>query len=743
MGAASASRVASRVATLADASAALRSGACTARDLLASAIARRERTRGLNAFVGGVLPRAEADAAASDARRAAGSPPLSRLDGAPVAVKDNFVVPGAPTTAGSRALFAFAPDADALEATAARRLREAGAVLFAKTNMDEFGMGSANRNSAHGACVSPWRAAEAPGSGSESAPSDDEDGGRARVAGGSSGGSAVAVASGAVPLALGSDTGGSVRLPAAYNGLVGLKPSYGRVSRWGLVPYCSSLDCPGFLASSVADVASALDATQGADPLDPTTIDADPRIADLARELERRADERRERRASRDREPPPEDHDRSAAETKTEHVQLEKYTSRRAHSREFPLAGWRVGIPREYDVEEMSEEVRVAWRETARLCESLGALAVPVSLPTTRAALAAYYVLAPAEASSNLARYDGVRYGGAVDSTDGSSSDGSSSDGSSADSSDASYAKAVSEYRAAHFGAETRRRILVGSYVLGTDVASRYFEKAARVRRLVSRDFERVFAGGEPPGAANPKYSDSGGASSNTVRGSKRSAGFGFGGSHGGLGGTRSQREPGVDVLLTPTAPTVAPGVVDPDEQPLGGFDAEYRSSDSRDRSSNPPRSSIAEAYAADAMTVAASLAGVPAVSVPVGLGVDSGLPVGAQVVAAYGGEADALFVAAALEAELAELGAEGGGWGRRAGGGILEDGGGARGGGRMWCFGVGRRARGRRRGERGEVRRHRRRVKNRTERGRGGGARRRKRVASIDARWLNGRRVM
>ena len=689
MGAASASRVASRVATLADASAALRSGACTARDLLASAIARRERTRGLNAFVGGVLPRAEADAAASDARRAVGSPPLSRLDGAPVAVKDNFVVPGAPTTAGSRALFAFAPDADALEATAARRLREAGAVLFAKTNMDEFGMGSANRNSAHGACVSPWRAAEeAPGSASESAPSDDEDGGRARarararVAGGSSGGSAVAVASGAVPLALGSDTGGSVRLPAAYNGLVGLKPSYGRVSRWGLVPYCSSLDCPGFLAASVADVASALDATQGADPLDPTTIDADPRIADLARDLERRADERRERRASRDREPP-EDRRDSAAETKTKtkHVQLEKYTSRRAHSREFPLAGWRVGIPREYDVEEMSEEVRVAWRETARLCESLGALAVPVSLPTTRAALAAYYVLAPAEASSNLARYDGVRYGGAVDSTDGSSSDDSSSDGSSADSSDASfYAKAVSEYRAAHFGAETRRRILVGSYVLGTDVASRYFEKAARVRRLVSRDFERVFAGGEPPGAANPDHSDSGGASSNTVRGSKRSAGFGFGGSHGGLGGTRSQREPGVDVLLTPTAPTVAPGVEDPDEQPLGGFDAEYRSSDSRDRSSEPPRSSIAEAYAADAMTVAASLAGVPAVSVPVGLGVDSGLPVGAQVVAAYGGEADALFVAAALEAELAELGAEGGGGGRRAGGGILEDGGGARG---------------------------------------------------------------
>ena len=685
MGAASASRVASRVATLADASAALRSGACTARDLLASAIARRERTRGLNAFVGGVLPRAEADAAASDARRAAGSPPLSRLDGAPVAVKDNFVVPGAPTTAGSRALFAFAPDADALEATAARRLREAGAVLFAKTNMDEFGMGSANRNSAHGACVSPWRAAEeAPGSASESAPSDNEDGGRARVAGGSSGGSAVAVASGAVPLALGSDTGGSVRLPAAYNGLVGLKPSYGRVSRWGLVPYCSSLDCPGFLAASVADVASALDATQGADPLDPTTIDADPRIADLARDLERRADERRERRASRDRQPPEDRHDRSAeTKTKTKHVQLEKYTSRRAHSREFPLAGWRVGIPREYDVEEMSEEVRVAWRETARLCESLGALAVPVSLPTTRAALAAYYVLAPAEASSNLARYDGVRYGGAVDSTDGSSSDGSSSDGSSADSSDASfYAKAVSEYRAAHFGAETRRRILVGSYVLGTDVASRYFEKAARVRRLVSRDFERVFAGGEPPGAANPEYSDSGGASSNAVRGAKRSAGFGFGGSHGGLGGTRSQREPGVDVLLTPTAPTVAPGVVDPDEQPLVGFDAEYRSSDSRDRSSNPPRSSIAEAYAADAMTVAASLAGVPAVSVPVGLGVDSGLPVGAQVVAAYGGGADALFAAAALEAELAELGAEGGGWGRRAGGGILEDGGGARGGG-------------------------------------------------------------
>ena len=204
------------------------------------------------------------------------------------------------------------------------------------------------------------------------------------------------MASGAAIAAVGSDTGGSVRLPAAYCGLVGLKPTYGRLSRWGLVPYCSSLDTPGFLTRTVADAVAALRAAQGVDPLDPTTIPADPALERLARRLG----------VARGAPPGVRIPDDDAT-----HHGSAFLRSRPAHA----ALGWRVGVPTEYDVAELSEEVRAGWRAAVRACEDLGATVVPVSLPHTAAALAAYYVLAPAEASSNLARYDGVRFGFAAD----------------------------------------------------------------------------------------------------------------------------------------------------------------------------------------------------------------------------------------------------------------------------------------------------------------------------------------
>ena len=614
------SRFPRTASTLVETAVALRSGATSASDLLTAATRRMGATRHLNAFIGGVLPRAIERAEASDERRRSRARSASRvenetkrddapgattecshvpslLDGVPIAVKDNFFVPGAPTTAGSNVLRDFvAPDVPgAFESTVTRRLARRGAVLFAKTNMDEFGMGSANAHSAFGAAVNPWTRKRA---NDETDETDETDTRRffetTRVPGGSSGGSAVAVASGVAVAAVGSDTGGSARLPASYCGVVGFKPTYGRVSRWGLVPYCSSLDCPGFLTRTVADAVLMLDATQGRDALDPATLVADGRVAALARDVEANVARRAE-----------------TSNDALEKTEAHTFTDDGGYSRDrgylrskpgFPLAGWRVGIPSEYFVSELSDETARAWMETADACERAGASVIPVSLPHTRAALAAYYVIAPAEASSNLARYDGVRFGYRPRS---SLSKNLSKNLSSLSSSP--FANAASAFRGAAFGAETRRRVLVGTFVSGSKRVARYVEKAQKVRRAVSDDFRDAFAK--------------------------------------------------VDILLVPTAPSTAPPLF---------FTKKKNAENVSENASETELLSLA-AYAADAMTVPASLAGLPAVSLPVGLGTETGLPVGVQVIAARGNDADALGFAMRLEARVEALGDRGGGAGPEA----------------------------------------------------------------------------
>ena len=603
---------------------ALRSGATSASDLLTAATRRMGATRHLNAFIGGVLPRAIERAEASDERRRSRARSASRvenetkrddapgattecshvpslLDGVPIAVKDNFFVPGAPTTAGSNVLRDFvAPDVPgAFESTVTRRLARRGAVLFAKTNMDEFGMGSANAHSAFGAAVNPWTRKYVTDETDETVSKKQT----MRVPGGSSGGSAVAVASGVAVAAVGSDTGGSARLPASYCGVVGFKPTYGRVSRWGLVPYCSSLDCPGFLTRTVADAVLMLDATQGRDALDPATLVADERVAALARDVEANVARRAE--TSNDA------FEKTEARTFTDDIVSVKdgeYLRDRGYLRSkpgFPLAGWRVGIPNEYFVSELSDETARAWTETADACERAGASVIPVSLPHTRAALAAYYVIAPAEASSNLARYDGVRFGYRPQSSLSKNLSKNLSKSLSSLSSASPFANAATAFRGAAFGAETRRRVLVGTFVSGSKRVARYVEKAQKVRRAVSDDFRDAFAK--------------------------------------------------VDILLVPTAPSTAP--------PL--FDSEKNSEENSEDASETDASLAA--YAADAMTVPASLAGLPAVSLPVGLGTETGLPVGVQVIAARGNDADALGFAMRLEARVEALGDRGGGAGPEA----------------------------------------------------------------------------
>ena len=688
------SRFPRTASTLVETAVALRSGATSASDLLTAATNRMGATRHLNAFIGGVLPRAIERAEASDERRrellsgsatpeprtslstrdakassSFPSPPgvqnrhlsdemseiseisstdakttfrdpqdaqapfsrsLSLLDGVPIAVKDNFFVPGAPTTAGSKVLQSFvAPDAQegAFESAVTRRLEKRGAVLFAKTNMDEFGMGSANKHSAFGRAVNPWRLVRRTVNrfsdetdSSETDSVTDTDLQTNRAPGGSSGGSAAAVASGVAVAAVGSDTGGSVRLPASYCGLVGVKPTYGRVSRWGLVPYCSSLDCPGFLTRTVADAVVLLSATQGKDACDPVTLPADARLDALAKDVERNADEAT-RRALRDR-------SRETSSSSSSSSSSFEETSAAADAAAesgasgargflksrpgFPLAGWRVGIPAEYFVTELSDEVRSAWTATADVCEQMGASVVSVSLPNTRAALPAYYVIAPAEASSNLARYDGVRYGGDVSFSDdarrepcGTLSESSNDDSDSADDSvprSSAFEKGATSFRGARFGPEVHRRVLVGTFVSGSRRVARYREKAMKVRRAVSLEFAEAF---------------------------KK-----------------------VDVLLAPTAPTTAPPLF-PEAETMDNHGQAY--------------GQIVGSYAADAMTVPASLAGLPAVSLPVGLGHETGLPVGMQVIAARGNDADALGFAMRLEERINELGDDGGGAGPEA----------------------------------------------------------------------------
>jgi aspartyl-tRNA(Asn)/glutamyl-tRNA(Gln) amidotransferase subunit A len=395
--------MAEALGSLAELRAALDSGAVTAVALAERALARGAALDAkLHALLYPRRERALAEAAEADARRARGER-RSPLDGIPIAIKDCIVQAGEPATAASKILAGYVSPFDA---TAVARLRAAGAVIVARTNMDEFAMGSSTAHSCYGAARNPWDPQRSPG--------------------GSSGGSAAAVAAGIVPLALGSDTGGSVRQPAALCGITGMKPTYGRVSRYGLIAFASSLDQIGAFARSAAECAALLDAIAGPDPADSTSLP----------------------------EPWP-----AAAAALTGDV-----------------SGLRVGIPRDVLAlpgaqPAVIERVLAAADALARA----GAKLVDVALPHTRYGIAAYYLIATAEASSNLARFDGVRYGLRVPAAGG-------------------VTEMIEATRSQGFGAEVKRRILLGTYVLSAGYFDAYYKKAQRVRTLLRRDFERAFA---------------------------------------------------------------------------------------------------------------------------------------------------------------------------------------------------------------------------------------------------------
>jgi aspartyl-tRNA(Asn)/glutamyl-tRNA(Gln) amidotransferase subunit A len=389
--------------TIAEARDGLKTKAFSARELTAAHNAAVEGVAPLNAFVTTTPERALEMAAASDARLAKGE--VGALEGVPVAVKDLFCTKGVLTTAASHILDGFTPP---YESTVTEKLWTAGAVMLGKTNLDEFAMGSSTTTSFYGPTENPWRRA-----------GDN----RPLVPGGSSGGSAAAVAAHAALAAIGTDTGGSIRQPASFCGIVGLKPTYGRCSRWGVVAFASSLDHPGPMTRTVRDAAIMLGAMAGHDPKDSTSAPV----------------------------PVP---DFEAALT-------------------GDIRGLKVGIPGEYRIDGMPAKIEALWQAGIDWLKDAGAEPVEISLPTTKYALPAYYVIAPAEASSNLARYDGVKFGLRVD----------------GDSLDDMYEKT----RAAGFGAEVRRRVLIGTYVLSAGYYDAYYLKAQRVRTLIARDFAAAF----------------------------------------------------------------------------------------------------------------------------------------------------------------------------------------------------------------------------------------------------------
>jgi aspartyl-tRNA(Asn)/glutamyl-tRNA(Gln) amidotransferase subunit A len=465
-------------ASLRELAALLAAGKLSSVELTGSFLARIKRFNStLNAFITLDEERSLAQAAAADKlRRAAGA--AHPLLGIPVAHKDIFCTKGWLTTCGSKILSNFvAPyDAHVIE-----RFSAAGAVILGKTNMDEFAMGSSNENSYYGAVRNPWDPAAVPG--------------------GSSGGSAAAVAARLAPIATGTDTGGSIRQPAALCGISGIKPTYGVVSRYGMIAFASSLDQGGALAKSAEDLAFALTVMAGFDERDSTSLQREPE--DYARDLER------------------------------------------------PLDGLKIGLPEEYFRRGVDAGVMAAVEAALAELRKLGARTIGVSLPNSGLSVPAYYVLAPAEASSNLARYDGVRYGYRA----------------------ARYSDLIDMYektRAQGFGAEVKRRLLIGTYVLSHGYYDAYYLQAQKVRRLIGRDFTEAF---------------------------RR-----------------------CDVIVGPTSPTTA-------------FDLGERSSDP------------VQMYLSDIYTVAVNLAGLPGISVPVGLG-ERGRPVGLQIVGDYFSEARLLNVA-------------------------------------------------------------------------------------------------
>jgi len=386
--------------TLAQLSQGLAARAVTSVQVTRDCLARIEQIRPLGAFLFVDAQGAMAQAAAADARRASGRV-NGPLDGVPLALKDIFLTEGVPTTCGSKILEGFVPPYDA---TVVRRWKAAGAVLVGKLNMDEFAMGSSTEHSAFAPARNPWDIT--------------------RVPGGSSGGSAIAVSTGAVFGTLGTDTGGSIRQPAALCGVVGLKPTYGRVSRYGVIAYASSLDQVGPLARNVTDTAMLLASIAGHDPKDSTS--ADRPVPSYLAELE------------------------------------------------SGVRGLRIGVPKEYFVEGLDGEVGSAVEAAQKAYEKLGATLVEISLPHTAYAIATYYLIATAEASSNLARYDGVRYGLRNDPGAGLI--------------DMYFAT-----RGAGFGSEVKRRIMLGTYALSAGYYEAYYGRAQKVRTLIARDFSRAF----------------------------------------------------------------------------------------------------------------------------------------------------------------------------------------------------------------------------------------------------------
>ncbi len=389
--------------TLAEARDLLAAGKLSAVELTEAHVKAVEAIRGLNAFIVETPERALEMAKASDARRAKGE--AGSLEGLPIGIKDLFCTEGVQTTAGSHILEGFKPT---YESTVTANLWKAGAVMLGKLNMDEFAMGSSNMTSYYGPVTNPWQR-----------PGDN----RPLVPGGSSGGSAAAVAARAVLAATGTDTGGSIRQPAGFTGIVGIKPTYGRCSRWGIVAFASSLDQAGPMTRTVKDAALMLGAMAGHDPKDSTSVER----------------------------PVP---DYAAALT-------------------GDIRGLKVGIPKEYRVDGMASEIEALWQQGIDWLKAAGAEIREISLPHTKYALPTYYIIAPAEASSNLARYDGVRFGLRV------------------------KGKTLDEMyeatRGEGFGAEVKRRILIGTYVLSAGYYDAYYNKARQVRALILRDFTEAY----------------------------------------------------------------------------------------------------------------------------------------------------------------------------------------------------------------------------------------------------------
>ncbi|HVO15510.1 MAG TPA: Asp-tRNA(Asn)/Glu-tRNA(Gln) amidotransferase subunit GatA, partial [Alphaproteobacteria bacterium] len=389
--------------TLAEARDALAKGELSSKELTEAHIRAVEAARPLNAMITETPEQALDMAAASDERRRKGRAGL--LEGLPIAIKDLFCTDGVLTTAASHILHGFTPP---YESTVTANLWRAGAVMLGKTNLDEFAMGSSNMTSYYGAVENPWRR---------------RGDNRPLVPGGSSGGSAAIVAARAALAATGTDTGGSIRQPASFCGIVGIKPTYGRCSRWGIVAFASSLDQAGPMTRTVRDAAIMLRAMAGHDPKDSTSV---PR-------------------------PVP---DYEAALT-------------------GDVRGLRIGIPKEYRVDGMPAEIEALWQKGVDWLKAAGASTVEISLPHTSYALPTYYIIAPAEASSNLARYDGVRFGLRVDGED--------------------LIDMYENTRAEGFGAEVRRRVMIGTYVLSAGYYDAYYIKAQKVRRLIADDFAKAF----------------------------------------------------------------------------------------------------------------------------------------------------------------------------------------------------------------------------------------------------------